>query len=152
MRNCRNIWPDQVTVNSFLNLENIEVESCENLLHVFSLNRKERLEKLHQLQIVNCDSLEEIVEPHAVIPSAQSIVEETVTKFVFPIVTYLRFDKLPKLKGFHAMTHATEWPSLIKMEVIECPSVQIFALNCAGIGETKVATSNRPPLFQVNKV
>ena len=117
------------------------------------MNMMERLEELETLQIVNCDSLEEIFEPQAVInqsdgvASAQSIVEGTMTKFVFPRVTHLRFDKLPKLKTFYSRIHATEWPSLRKMEVIECHNVQIFASDCPGLGET-----HQQPLFRVNEV
>ena len=126
------------------------------------MNMMETLEGLKTLQIVNCDSLEEIFEPQAVInqsdavASAQSIVKGSMTKFVFPRVTHLRFNKLPKLKTFYSRIHATEWPSLTKMEVIDCHNVHIFASDLSGSVEThadsQVEISNRHFLFWVNEV
>ncbi|OMO99146.1 disease resistance protein [Corchorus olitorius] len=124
----------------------------------------ERLEKLEELQIVNCDSLEEIFEPEALtnnqshgVATTESIVEETMAKFVFPSATYLRLENLPNLKCFYSRTHATEWPSLKKMKVLDCQNVQIFASECPAFGETQGASteiniSNQPPLFRVNEV
>ncbi|EOY09934.1 Phosphoprotein phosphatase [Theobroma cacao] len=163
MRSCRRIWQDQLTVNSFCKLNNIWVEGCGALLNTFPFNMMERLEELNKLQIVNCDSLEEIFEPQALIANqshaitaTQSIVVETETKFVFPKMTYLRLDKLPKLKSFYSKTHVTEWPSLKKMEVIECHKVEIFASKYPYFEETDAASqveiSNQQPLFQVNEI
>ncbi|EOY09925.1 Phosphoprotein phosphatase isoform 1 [Theobroma cacao] len=123
----------------------------------------ERLEELNKLQIVNCDSLGEIFEPQALIANrshatttTQSIVVETEAKFVFPQVTDLRLEKLPKLKSFYPKTLATEWPSLKKMEVIECHEVEIFAAECPCFGEThtesQVKISNQQPLFWVDEI
>ncbi|XP_021281818.1 uncharacterized protein LOC110414745 isoform X3 [Herrania umbratica] len=162
MRGCRRIWQDQLTGNSFCKLNNIWVEGCGALLNIFPFNLMERLEELDKLQIVNCDSLEEIFEPQALIANqsdaitaTKSIVVETETKFVFPRVTYLRLDKLPKLKSFYSKRHVTEWPSLKKMEVIECDKVEIFASKCPCFEETHAASqveiSNQQPLFQVNE-
>ncbi|XWS65124.1 hypothetical protein CRYUN_Cryun05aG0063900 [Craigia yunnanensis] len=163
MRDCRKIWQDQLTVNSFCELHNIRVGGCETLLNIFSFNMMERLEELETLQIVNCDSLEEIFEPQGfianqshLVTSTQSIVVETEAKFVFPKVTCLRFDHLPKLKRFYSRIHATEWPSLKKMEVIKCLKVEIFSSEYPCFGETQaesqVQISNQEPLFWVNEV
>ena len=163
MRDCRKIWKDQLTVNSFCELNDIRIEGCETLLNIFPFNMMERLEELEKLQIINCDSVEEIFEPQGLITnqshqvtSTQSIAVETEAKFVFPKVTCLRFDNLPKLKRFYSRIHATEWPSLKKMEVIKCHKVEIFSSECPCFGETQtesqVEISNQEPLFWVNEV
>ncbi|OMO62488.1 disease resistance protein [Corchorus capsularis] len=150
-------------MNYFSKLKEIEVESCEKLSNIFPMNMMERLENLEKVQIVNCDSLEEIFVPQALtgnqphgVATTESILEETMAKFVFPSATYLRLKNLPSLKSFYTRAHATEWPSLRKMKVVDCQNVQIFASECPGFGETQkgsqVEISNQPPLFRVNEV
>ncbi|GMI78827.1 hypothetical protein HRI_001552000 [Hibiscus trionum] len=137
MRNCTKIWQDQLTVNSF----------C----------------KLTGLFIKNCDSLEEIIGTQGIIANElravtapQSIAAETVTtKYAFPELTCLVLDKLPRLRRFYSRMHSTEWPSLKRMEVFECPKVEIFAPQCACFGETptgnQIDISNQQALFYVNE-
>lgn len=138
MRDCRKIWQDQlISVNSF----------C----------------KLTVLRIVNCDSLEEIIESQGLIanesqsvPASQSLVAESAAKFVFPRTRYLRLVKLPKLTSFCSRMHATEWPSLKRMYVVECHKIETFASVCPLFGTTQaerqLQISNKQPLFWVNEV
>ncbi|GMI78962.1 hypothetical protein HRI_001565500 [Hibiscus trionum] len=163
MRNCTQIWQDQLTVNSFCKLKKIRVEGCEQLLNIFPFNMVGRLEQLAKLLIKNCDSLEEIIGPQGIIANEshavtapQSMAAETVTtKFAFPKLTCLVLDMLPRLRRFYSRMHATEWPSLKRMDVIECPKVQIFAPQCHRFRETpsgnQVAISNQQTLFYVNE-
>ncbi|XVF41565.1 hypothetical protein PTKIN_Ptkin01aG0289600 [Pterospermum kingtungense] len=163
MSDCRKIWQDQLSVNSFSKLKFIRVEGCQTLLSIFPLNMMERLEELDKLHIVNCDSLEEIFEPQELLANEshsvtadQSILVESATKFVFPRITFLRLVKLPKLKGFYSRKHATEWPSLKRMKVIECQKLEIFASGCPCFGgthaESQLQISNKQPLFWVDEV
>ncbi|GMI78894.1 hypothetical protein HRI_001558700 [Hibiscus trionum] len=163
MRNCTQIWQDQLAVNSFCKLKKIRVEGCEQLLNIFPFNMVERLEELAELLIKNCDSFEEIIRPQGIIANEshavtapQSMAAETVTtKFAFPKLTCLVLDMLPRLRRFYSRMHATEWPSLKRMEVIKCPKVQIFAPQCHRFRETpsgnQVAISNQQALFYVNE-
>ncbi|XP_022718495.1 probable disease resistance protein At1g12280 [Durio zibethinus] len=163
MRDCRKIWQDQLNMDSFSKLKNILVKDCETLLNIFPFSMMEKLEELDMLEIVNCNSLEEIIEPRGLIANesnavtaTESIVVEAVTKFVFPRVTYLRLDELPKLKSFYSRMHATDWPSLKRMKLVSCHKVELFASECLGFGETQAESqlgeiSNKQPLFWVNE-
>ncbi|GMI78895.1 hypothetical protein HRI_001558800 [Hibiscus trionum] len=163
MTNCTKIWQDQLTVNSFCKLKKIRVEGCEQLLNIFPFNMVERLEELAELLIKNCDSFEEIIRPlgivdnesHAVTAPQSTAAETATTKFAFPKLTCLVLDMLPRLRRFYSRMHATEWPSLKRMEVIECPKVEIFAPQCACFGETptgnQIDISNQQALFYVNE-
>ncbi|KHG27039.1 hypothetical protein F383_33440 [Gossypium arboreum] len=109
------------------------------------LNQKVVFPHLENLYIQNCDSLEEIIELQGLTANesqstsaTRSTMAETVTtKFVFPHVTYLELDKVRSLN-----MHTTQWPSLKRMKVIECPKAQIF-------GEVEIP--NQQPLFCVNE-
>ncbi|EOY11234.1 NB-ARC domain-containing disease resistance protein, putative [Theobroma cacao] len=87
MGELRKIWDDKVTMNSFCNLQYLMVKDCERLSNIFPLNMVERLQKLNQLNIVNCDSLEEIIEPQGL----KSNESHAAT------VTELRLSELPEL-------------------------------------------------------
>ncbi|KHG14266.1 hypothetical protein F383_16813 [Gossypium arboreum] len=111
---------------------------------------------LEKLRIQNCDSLEQIIKLQGLIAdesqstsAAQSIMAETeTTKFVFPKLTNLKLDKVPRLKSFYSRMHTTQWPSLKRMDIIECPKVHIFTPQCR---ESQVGISNQQPLFCVNE-
>ncbi|GMI65296.1 hypothetical protein HRI_000198900 [Hibiscus trionum] len=140
MENMERIWDDQLEINSFFKLKHLEVHSCVKLSHIFPLNVLGRLQRLKNLQIVDCASLEEIFEP-------ESTEVEMNTKFVFPKVTYLNLSKLPKLKSFYSGVHTTEWPLLKRMDVYRCDKLEIFASEYLSSHETQ----GLHPLFWINK-
>ncbi|KAE8684147.1 hypothetical protein F3Y22_tig00111151pilonHSYRG00132 [Hibiscus syriacus] len=140
MGNMERIWDDQLEINSFSKLKHLEVHSCVKLSSVFPFNVRGRLQRLKNLQIVECASLEEIFEPE--------ITESEInTEFVFPQVTYLNLSKLPKLKSFYSGVHTTEWPLLKKMDVYRCDKLEIFASEYSSSHETQ----GLHPLFWINK-
>ncbi|KAK8715343.1 hypothetical protein V6N13_042679 [Hibiscus sabdariffa] len=111
----------------------------------------ETLEELAELIVKNCDSLEEIIRPQGLV-THESRAETVTIKFAFPELACLVLDKLPRLRRFYSRMHTTEWPSLKRMEVIECPEVEIFAPQCPCFGETPTGTiSNQQALFYVNE-
>ncbi|TXG75178.1 hypothetical protein ES332_1Z008600v1 [Gossypium tomentosum] len=141
---------DEPQIGQHVQASNLEVHNSS------LLNEKVVFPSLKRLQIQNCDLLEEIIELQGVIAdesqstsAAQSIVAETVTtKFVFPKLINLGLDKVPRLKSFYSRMNTTHWPSLKKMDIIECPKVQIFTPQCPG---SQVGISNQQPLFCVNE-
>ncbi|GKV02420.1 hypothetical protein SLEP1_g14857 [Rubroshorea leprosula] len=131
MGNLNKIWADQLDGDSFCKLKVIGIGWCEMLVSIFPFSMLERLQRLNDLLIPECDSLEEIVEaPNAshsqALADTQPTLVETDTKFVFSELTGLRLHRLPKLKGFCHRMHII-CPSLQSLEVFECEQVQVFA-------------------------
>ncbi|OMO62926.1 Cc-nbs-lrr resistance protein [Corchorus olitorius] len=121
---------------------------CERLLNVFPLDMVGRLEKLEELRIHNCDSLEEIFEAQCC-STIESHVSESSVSFVFPKLTYLGLSMLPKLKCFYSRKHTTEWPSLKKIWVYGCDNLETFASDQSlNLGDS---TNIPQPLFWVNE-
>lgn len=65
MDNVAKIWKDQLFRNSFSKLEILHVEGCHKISSVFQWNMLKRLENLHELQVKNCTSVEDIFQPEA---------------------------------------------------------------------------------------
>ena len=90
MENVRKVWHHQLT-SILCKVHVFWVVGCHNLLSVFPSNTLGRLQKLEQLVVSNCKSLEVIFE---------EIVaeEEDVEAAVFPQLTLLHLEDLPKLR------------------------------------------------------
>lgn len=158
MGNWRKIWQDKLTVDSFCELNFLLVKNCERLLNIFPFDMMERLDKLKELHIWNCASLEEIIGAHELNSYESHVINATQSTimFVLPRVTFLGLSTLPKLKCFYSKIHTTEWPSLIELQVIGCSKVEIFAgeyLNLQEVQrESQLEISTQQPLFWVSKV
>ncbi|KAK8633826.1 hypothetical protein V6N13_014661 [Hibiscus sabdariffa] len=156
---CEKIWHDKATVDSFYELTHLIVEDCARLLNILPLYMVERLEKLKEVIILECGSLEEIIGaddddiPHpneshtATGTSTQSIELKTTTKFVFPKLQTLILGMLPELEGFYSKLHTTELPSLEKLIVGKCGKVETFAGEYMNFQETQGESSQ--PLLSV---
>ncbi|XVF57354.1 hypothetical protein PTKIN_Ptkin06aG0198500 [Pterospermum kingtungense] len=153
--NCRKIWHNLFIGDSLSKLRRLYVLDCHGLVNIFPVKMIKRLQNLQVLQICYCGSLEEIFESKvldangidASMTAMQSIVEETITNFIFPKLTYLEL-RLPRLKSFYSRLHTTEWPSLKKMCLYGCDMVEIFASDSLSFGKS----TNLQPLFWVNEV
>lgn len=89
-----------------------------------------RLKKLEKLEVLNCDSVLEILE----VTDAQ--VGEAVPSFVFPQLTSLTLRSLPKLRSFYPGVHISSWPLLKRLEVTGCAEVEILASEFLSLRET----------------
>ncbi|KAF5463491.1 hypothetical protein F2P56_019397 [Juglans regia] len=141
------IWQDQVAASSFSkNIQDVEIDGCEKLLHVFQSNFRTTTilsQRLTRLHIRNCRSLESIFrnmeghngkEPQVLIaPSSgkeESVAREdgTARHIEFPILTQMRLCGLPKLKWIlEGVDTILECPSLEKLELFQCEQVLIWA-------------------------
>ncbi|KAK2640374.1 hypothetical protein Ddye_028169 [Dipteronia dyeriana] len=65
MDNLRTIWHNELSFNSYT-LKYFRASECNNVMNVFPFNMSGRLQKLEEVWILNCDSLEEIFELQAV--------------------------------------------------------------------------------------
>ncbi|KAG7974842.1 hypothetical protein I3843_06G068300 [Carya illinoinensis] len=127
------IWQDQVTASSFSNIQELWIDSCQKLLHVFPSNLLTTtfIQSLSILRIEECSSLETIFEKleagqngkesQSLIALKSRTTEESVTRedggsarhFVLPTLTQVTLIRLPKLKWILEGEHTTlEWPSL----------------------------------------
>ena len=80
---------------------------------------------------------------------------ETVTKFVFPRLSYLCLFSLPELKCFYPGKHTLEWPSLNSLRISECDKVKIFASNELSFSDTNELGHHvqvQQPLFLFEQV
>ncbi|GKV02421.1 hypothetical protein SLEP1_g14858 [Rubroshorea leprosula] len=160
MESLNKIWADQLDGDSFCKLNTIGIGWCEMLVSIFPFSMLERLQRLDDLCILECDSLEEIVEaPSAshsqALVDTQPTLVETDTEFVFSKLTKLALGGLPKLKGFCHRMHI-KCPSLQLLEVSEWKQVQIFASEFPNFqrinGDDQLEIQIQCPLFSVSKV
>ncbi|XP_050373052.1 probable disease resistance protein At4g27220 [Argentina anserina] len=113
------IWNNNLSLASSKNLETVEIVSCDNLKSIFPALVAKSLERLRTLIVKKC-GVEEIISKE----------DETQTPpmFVFPKLTYVRFEKLPRLMSLYPGFHSSKWPSLVALAVYDCnDEVQIFA-------------------------
>ncbi|OMP07099.1 disease resistance protein, partial [Corchorus olitorius] len=158
MGKWQKIWgKEKIIVDSFCELNFFLVQDCERLFHIFPLKMMERLKKLEEMPILNCDSLEQIVGPSHEVNSSDA--SNSTAKFVFPKMTVLRLEKLPKLKCFYSNIHTTEWPLLQELRVTGCNKLaETFGENEKLIsflesqGERQIEiTFQQHPLFWVSE-
>ncbi|XP_023920782.2 uncharacterized protein LOC112032249 [Quercus suber] len=143
----KHVWSsDLQAILTFQNLREVEVSNCRSLKSLFPFSVAKSLEQLNWLTIQNC-GLEEIV--------AMEEGSETMTKFVFPRITYLRLQSLPKLKCFYPGKHTSKWPSLERLRIYNCDKVKNFASNELSFSDTDGLGHHVPvqqPLFLIEKV
>ncbi|KAK4849774.1 hypothetical protein QYF36_000692 [Acer negundo] len=158
----RNIWyQDQLTLDSFSKIDSFEVYDCHNLLNIFPSNMLGRLQKLEELVIQRCNSLEEIFEELKISPCMmEDIVAkedlEAVPRFVFPQFKLLQLVDLPSLISFYSGVYISEWPKLKKLRTWGCNKVEMLTSEFLSLqkshGESQLENSIQEPLFIVDKV
>ncbi|XVF56902.1 hypothetical protein PTKIN_Ptkin06aG0158100 [Pterospermum kingtungense] len=131
LKNIERLWPIQLADDSFSKLTHFELGNCDKLVkNVFPLSMLTTLQRLNQLEIQGCESLEEIFESQEEGSSRNSTTHNLVPEnivFGFPQLTFLQLQYLPKLKSFFPKMNATYWPSLKEMTVHRCDKVEIVA-------------------------
>lgn len=65
MDNVRKIWQSQLCLDSFSRLERLHVHRCHKISSIFPSGMLGRLQHLHVLQVIECDSVEEVFELEA---------------------------------------------------------------------------------------
>ena len=120
MDKLREIWHHQLTSDSFRKLDSFGVHNCHNLLTVFPSNMLGRLQKLDELWLTNCSSLDEIFELQASSScgKTQAITATQLSKLVL--------NDLPKLKHIWDVDSQglLTCQNLISIEVEGCDSLK----------------------------
>ncbi|KAB2058692.1 hypothetical protein ES319_A11G251100v1 [Gossypium barbadense] len=154
MENVERLWPNQLDEHSYSKLTSFFLEGCRKLLNVFPLSMLMRLQKLENLSIWNCESLEEIIcesqsqeiNVSAMQSLSPQLIQSNVITFEFPCLPSLTLIGLPNLKSICHKTQAISWHLLKKMEVYGCNKVEILFASQEISGNI-----NEQPLFWVNK-
>ncbi|XP_040937841.1 disease resistance protein RPS2 isoform X3 [Gossypium hirsutum] len=154
MENVERLWPNQLDEHSYSKLTSFFLEGCRKLLNVFPLSMLMRLQKLENLSIWNCESLEEIIcesqsqeiNVSAMQSLSPQLIQSNVITFEFSCLPSLTLIGLPNLKSICHKTQAISWHLLKKMEVYGCNKVEILFASQEISGNI-----NEQPLFWVNK-
>ncbi|KAK3227640.1 hypothetical protein Dsin_007502 [Dipteronia sinensis] len=162
MDNLRKIWDHQIAPNSFSKIVSFRIYDCHNLPNVFPPKMFGRLQKLKELVVQRCNSLEKIFEEVMI---SSCTVEEIVAKeadvaavpsLVFPKLTSLELTDLPSLTSFYPGLYNSEWPMLKKLKIRSCNKVEILTLEISSHQKSHVKSqlenSIQEPLFIVDKL
>ncbi|KAK8576203.1 hypothetical protein V6N13_090680 [Hibiscus sabdariffa] len=153
MDNLERLWPNQLSQHSFSKLTSIQLRRCPKLLDVFPSSMLTRFQRLNQLSIRNCKSVEEIVfeshpqeESRAMQSFSPQLIQSDVIISEFPCLTSLVLGGLPNLRSIHREMLTINWPSLKEMEVEGCDKVEILFAS-----QETTGFPVQQPLFWVNQ-
>ncbi|KAK6779065.1 hypothetical protein RDI58_025783 [Solanum bulbocastanum] len=120
----------------FSKLQTLEVKSCEKLRNLMSPLVSRGLLNLRTLNIVNCESMEEVIteEEHQG--------EEITNEPLFPLLEKLNLHWLPKLGHFFLTKHALEFPFLKEVVIHDCPEMKTFVQQGVYVGTTSLKSVN----------
>ena len=121
------LWHNQLVPDSFCKLNRLHVDQCENLMNIFPPNMLRRLQNLEDLQITNCNLVEEVFEVR------QANVDERYEKGSAQL-RVLNLFNLPKLK--HVWISYPEailtFQNLRKVDVSQCKTLKsLFPISVA---------------------
>ncbi|KDO38259.1 hypothetical protein CISIN_1g021510mg [Citrus sinensis] len=108
-----------VTFPRFQNLTRLIVWHCHKLKYIFSASMIRSLKQLQRLEICSCEDLQEII--------SENRTDQVIPYFVFPQLTTLKLQDLPKLRCLYPGMHSSEWPALEILLVYGCDKLKIFA-------------------------
>ena len=142
--NVRALWHNQLPTDSFFKLRTLNMSHCKKLLNFFPLYVAKAFVQLEDLCIAYCAKLE------AIVANEDENEDETTPLFLFPKLTSLRFQSLPRLKSFFSRRFTSRWPLLETLEVLYCDKVEILFQE---IGlEGQIDCEVQQPFFLVEKV
>ncbi|TXG65743.1 hypothetical protein EZV62_007018 [Acer yangbiense] len=143
----KHIWnKDPHKMFSYQKLNSVNVHHCMNLKYLFPVSIAESLSELQQLDVRHC-GVEEIVGDD---PREANVA----ATFVFPRITFLHLDYLPRLKTFYRGVHTSQWQNLQSLVMYGCDKVELFASELFNFQEINEGQhdSSVQPLFMVEKV
>ncbi|THF95607.1 hypothetical protein TEA_016649 [Camellia sinensis var. sinensis] len=112
------------------NLTYLYVNECGKLKYVFQPSIAQALHQLEKLIVFECEEMEEIVAAK----QNEGHEERVDYKMVFKSLKQLYLGRLPNLSGFctGGDDFPFEWPSLERLEVLDCPKMKTFAATTSG--------------------
>ncbi|KAK8576294.1 hypothetical protein V6N13_090768 [Hibiscus sabdariffa] len=127
------IFNDKVV---FKNLKVLEVGECNNLKYIFSVSMALDLVQLEHIRVKNCPKMEYIIKKGAE--------ETTIDLVLLPNLWLIELDSCSELKSFCMGSITLDFPSLIRIEVDDCP--KLYAMACTG----EIGGGEKTPFFNKN--
>ncbi|KAH9752711.1 Disease resistance protein [Citrus sinensis] len=129
----------------FQSLTRLIVWGCHKLKYIFSASMIGSLKQLRHLDIRFCEDLEEII--------SENRADEVIPYFVFPQLTTLRLECLPKLRCLYPGMHTSEWPALEILLVGRCDKLKIFDADLSQNNENdQLGIPAQQPLLPLEKI
>ncbi|XP_052297089.1 uncharacterized protein LOC112497062 [Citrus sinensis] len=130
----------------FQSLTRLIVWRCHKLKYIFSASMIGSLKQLQHLDIRHCEDLQEII-------SENRADQVTNSYSVFPQLTTLRLQDLPKLRCLYPGMHTLEWPALEMLLVHRCDKLKIFAADLSQNNENdQLGIPAQQPLLPLEKI
>nr|XP_029146861.1 uncharacterized protein LOC112729682 [Arachis hypogaea] len=104
------------------NLKELHIEGCHGLQCLFTSSSAKMLIQLQELKVLYCDSLKEIVGKEQ-----QSDETATVSAVEFKRLERISLLSLERLECFYSENGMLKLPSLISVEIEQCPRMKIFS-------------------------
>ncbi|KAH9752627.1 Disease resistance protein [Citrus sinensis] len=125
----------------FQSLTRLIVWRCHKLKYIFAASMIGSLKQLQHLDIRDCEDLQEII-------SENRADQVTNSYSVFPQLTTLRLQDLPKLRCLCPGMHTLEWLALEMLLVYRCDKLKIFAADLSQNNENDQLgiPAQQPPL------
>ncbi|KAK9218249.1 hypothetical protein WN943_006886 [Citrus x changshan-huyou] len=129
----------------FQNLTRLTVQRCHKLKYIFSASMIGSLKQLQHLEVCLCEDLQEII--------SENRADQVIPHFVFPQLTTLRLQHLPKLRCLYPGMHTLEWPALEMLLVHRCDKLKIFAADLSQNNENdQLGIPAQQPLLPLEKI
>ncbi|GAY44721.1 hypothetical protein CUMW_084020 [Citrus unshiu] len=125
------IWEGSVGSESLNSLTTLTLKKCHSIKTLFSKNMVVQLNKLQNLQVEDCQMIEEIVEDGAVLDTG-----------VFPKLKTLELTDLPKLSTI-CNSPSLVWPSLETIMIKTCEELKSFPSTFKNTAKLKVIVGNQ---------
>ncbi|KAJ0087502.1 hypothetical protein Patl1_07056 [Pistacia atlantica] len=159
--NLQLIWHNQLHGDSFSKLKEVRVEACEKLMTIVLSNSTQPLltfPNLEMLTIAQCQNVKSLI-PVSIVTGLKKLkhlqitacgLEEIVAneevdgapRFLFPQLTFLILQNLPKLKAFYMGLHTTEWSMLKQLLVYNCGKIKVCASEFPRVQNTAEETQH----------
>ncbi|KAJ7954279.1 Disease resistance protein [Quillaja saponaria] len=145
----KHIWnKDLQEVVKFQNVQEIRVEKCENLKHLFTARVAKDLLKLRDL-FINNSGLDVIVAME------EGIQSQVVSKFELPLLTSFSVYNSYELKSFYQGKYVLECPRLKVLKMLNCKKAETFTMGLTTFQEefgNHQLVTHQQPFFPMKKV
>jgi len=114
----KHVWKEDPDYTMrFQNLSDVSAVGCKSLISLFPLSLAKDMMQLQSLRVSKC-GIQEIV--------AEEEGTNEIVKFVYPHLTSITLDYLPKLKAFFVGVHSLQCKSLKTIKLFACPNIELF--------------------------
>ncbi|XP_073305233.1 uncharacterized protein [Primulina huaijiensis] len=113
-----NMWCRHIPISFFQNLETLIIFKVDGIRNLISSSIAKALVNLNTLHIYRCKEMIDVIEDET----------HVTVNSVFPNLEYLDIEVNCKLRSFCQWKHAFELPSLVDIQITDCPLMKIFTL------------------------